>query len=299
MSLSRGIIFFGKYPIRFKTLFTHALVWALVIPYEIILAGAIRESYDHYLVYALHYPLYILLFYGHCRWVFEPAFKRKRRNLSIFFFGTAVAWVIFTSCTLGIAFFLKNQGLKPGWEFEPYKFILANIYRFVHVAAASYAYWSGRNMVRKVKHLYRRRMADIISSRDRLLAQVRHLKNEEPAQNPYVFVKDNEKNELVKVNLQEITHAKADGNYLWIHTVKRAIRTYLTLKEFHKMVEDGAFSRINKSHLINIDQIERFSGNMIFLTNGTLLEVKPAYRETFEEKIAKKLLVTERNAAPA
>ena len=59
-------IIFNLTRVRFTSVYYHLLFWIVFVFYEITLAAAIREKFNHFLDYLVHYLLNIALFYIHC-----------------------------------------------------------------------------------------------------------------------------------------------------------------------------------------------------------------------------------------
>jgi len=81
--------------------------------------------------------------------------------------------------------------------------------------------------------------------------------------------------------LSEIIHFDADVNYTRIFSSKGELLIAKTLKEVERMVGHYGFLRIHQSHLINLSHVSSYqnkSGNVIVMSNGTILPVSQRRR---------------------
>ncbi|MFK7813359.1 MAG: LytR/AlgR family response regulator transcription factor [Maribacter sp.] len=96
-----------------------------------------------------------------------------------------------------------------------------------------------------------------------------------------LFVKSDKK--IIKLDLKEITHIEAYGNYIKIFT-DTMILTPQTLTEFLKKLPNN-FLRIHKSFAINFQQLKLIDGNQAVLQNETKLPIGKSYRKIILERI--------------
>lgn len=90
---------------------------------------------------------------------------------------------------------------------------------------------------------------------------------------------------FVMVNL--ILRCEADGSYTKIHLKNGKIITATRkIKEFEHLLVEHNFFRIHRSHLINLNHIEKYykgSGGYIVLTDGVSIDVARRKKEAFLE----------------
>ena len=85
------------------------------------------------------------------------------------------------------------------------------------------------------------------------------------------------------INVEDILHCTADGNYTHIRMVEG--EEYIisrTLSEFEEMLDNQMFFRTHKSHLINLSYIVQYlkgSGGQVILKGGTSVQVARARKE--------------------
>jgi len=94
---------------------------------------------------------------------------------------------------------------------------------------------------------------------------------------------------LIFVDLDEIIHCEAQGNYTIFHLVgDEKVMVSKTLKIYSELLEDFNFFRINRSHLINLNKVRKFGRQKspsVTLVNGTILPLSEARRKEFLEKL--------------
>lgn len=96
-----------------------------------------------------------------------------------------------------------------------------------------------------------------------------------------IFVKSDKK--LIKLNLDDINHIEAFGNYLKIFTDKMILVSQ-TLSSFLEKLPNS-FLRIHKSFIINFDKLKLIDGNRIVLINDSKLPIGKSYRKDVLKKI--------------
>jgi len=97
----------------------------------------------------------------------------------------------------------------------------------------------------------------------------------------FIFVKSDKM--IIKINLIEINHIEAYGNYIKIFTDKM-ILTAQTLSDFLVKLPEY-FLRIHKSYAINFNKLKLIDGNLIVLQNNTKLPIGKSYRKAVLDNI--------------
>jgi DNA-binding LytR/AlgR family response regulator len=104
--------------------------------------------------------------------------------------------------------------------------------------------------------------------------------NESPQGNKdYFFVKSGHKFE--KICFNEIIYIEAMQNYVIIHTDRKKIISYLTMKGIQEFLPDE-FKKINKSNIISSTRIETISADEI-----TVAGIKLTVSKNYKNEIAK------------
>lgn len=96
-----------------------------------------------------------------------------------------------------------------------------------------------------------------------------------------IFVKSDKK--LIKIDVDEINHIEAYGNYVKIYT-SEMILTPQTLTEILEALP-SQFLRIHKSFAINFNTLKLIDGNQIVLTNATKLPLGKSYKKKVLERV--------------
>ena len=79
------------------------------------------------------------------------------------------------------------------------------------------------------------------------------------------------------VKVEKVVHLEAAGNYTNVYLDDNSkIVVAKTLKEFNEILKSRNFCRVHKSHLINVDKIEKYmitNGRHVVMENGAQIEV--------------------------
>jgi DNA-binding LytR/AlgR family response regulator len=88
----------------------------------------------------------------------------------------------------------------------------------------------------------------------------------------------------VRLDLSEILWIEAKSNYIEISTKKNKYIISLTLKAFHEKITSPKFVRVHRSYIINIEQVESFEENRVFVA-GKEIPVSVTYKSDFLKHI--------------
>lgn len=91
----------------------------------------------------------------------------------------------------------------------------------------------------------------------------------------------------IRISFEEILYLAADGDYCEIHLKDKKHLSSETLKKWIEMLEGWDFFRVHKSFVVNIRQIEKVSGNTLYLYDGTQLPIGRSFKEDFMENFLK------------
>lgn len=90
---------------------------------------------------------------------------------------------------------------------------------------------------------------------------------------------------LLFLNLNEIVHLEAQGNYTLFHFNGRPkLTASKTLKEIEELLPEELFFRTHHSHIINLQYIKRYikgDGGQIEMQNGDFVDVARRKKESF------------------
>lgn len=93
--------------------------------------------------------------------------------------------------------------------------------------------------------------------------------------------------DYIKLNTNDLCYVKSDMNYTELHLLNKKYLSQETLQYWQDKFEPWNFVRNHKSYLVNVNKIEKVSGNTVYLTNGVSIPVGRAYRGEFKEVIGK------------
>ncbi len=84
-------------------------------------------------------------------------------------------------------------------------------------------------------------------------------------------------NKIHIINCEEIIYIESNGDYVFIYTEKGRFLKENTMKYYEKQLDDSVFIRIHRSHILNInflDKIELFEKEtyLVHLKNGTKIK---------------------------
>ena len=88
------------------------------------------------------------------------------------------------------------------------------------------------------------------------------------------------------VNSHEISRCESDGSYTLVYFQERRIMISRKLKEFEEMLNGLSFYRSHRSHLINLNYVDRYEkkdGGYIIMKDSTSIPLSAAKKEEFFE----------------
>lgn len=103
----------------------------------------------------------------------------------------------------------------------------------------------------------------------------------------YIFVKSERK--FFKVYYKDILFVEGLKDYVVIQTENKKIITKMYLKTIKDLLPQSLFFRVNRSYIINLQQVESFDNNDVFIRNYEIA-IGNGYRDTFFSKFESKKL---------
>lgn len=150
----------------------HVFFWALFIFYEISLAAAIRERFNHFADYLMHYTLNILLFYVHCYIVIgNREFKRisDYQKVFVYLLLEISAYYLFS---LLINKFLILSGIPVNvYNSSSGLFVLATLYRYIYIIGMSTGFRIALNLVKNRERIHKYITQNFIAEREKTTLQ--------------------------------------------------------------------------------------------------------------------------------
>lgn len=98
-----------------------------------------------------------------------------------------------------------------------------------------------------------------------------------------IYVKSS--HEHIKVMVNDIYTITSDSDYTEIHMEDKRILSNEPLRHWVEVLGGNQFYQIHKSHIINTKKIDRISGNLVHLTNGSKIPMGRAYKDNFLKSI--------------
>ena len=119
----------------------------------------------------------------------------------------------------------------------------------------------------------------------RLLKDEKENVVDEKSEDDYIFVRSDRKYQ--KVNFNEILFVQGLKDYVIIQLQSERVITRVNLKKFHELLPPKQFLRINRSYIANIEQIDSFDNNDIFIKHHEIA-IGSLYRDAFMKEFASK-----------
>ena len=108
------------------------------------------------------------------------------------------------------------------------------------------------------------------------------------------FFMTGERGKLSRINKQEILYFESAKNYVNMVTSEKGTLVYLTLKEIEKILKKDLFCRVHRTHVINLNKIQKVVGNTINLGEGVHIQIGNAYKAELLKFLKGKTFLTGR-----
>lgn len=105
-----------------------------------------------------------------------------------------------------------------------------------------------------------------------------------PQTSKHLFVKTDGKNNLERVNLDNVFFFESIKNYVAIHHKNGQTITYSTLKRIVASVSNSEFIQIHKSYVVAIKYIEKTNSNSVYV-HGKELPLGNTFKDCFFETL--------------
>ncbi|MDR2951220.1 MAG: LytTR family DNA-binding domain-containing protein [Prevotella sp.] len=107
-------------------------------------------------------------------------------------------------------------------------------------------------------------------------------KSVENVENERIFVKSDRR--FFKVNLKDILFIEGLKDYVIIQLEDQRIITRMSVKNIHDLLPKVTFLRINRSYIVNKNQIDSFNNNDVFIKKYEIA-IGNYYRDAFFEEL--------------
>jgi two-component system LytT family response regulator len=104
----------------------------------------------------------------------------------------------------------------------------------------------------------------------------------EQIESDFMFIKSDRR--YFKVAFRDILFVEGLKDYVIIHTENQKLITHGNLKNVHTLLPESKFLRVNRSYIINIERIDSFSNNDVFIGTHEI-GIGNFYRDEFFEKM--------------
>lgn len=89
---------------------------------------------------------------------------------------------------------------------------------------------------------------------------------------------------FVRLHYSDILFIEASKDYLIFHLPDKRVISRMTVKSLEAQLPEKHFLRINKSHIVNVDRLESFDSNDVFINNKTL-SIGISYRDSVKRRL--------------
>ncbi|WP_316811805.1 LytTR family DNA-binding domain-containing protein [Pedobacter heparinus] len=111
----------------------------------------------------------------------------------------------------------------------------------------------------------------------------------------FFFIKTDQVQKYVKINMRDLVAIEGLNNYVKIHTVNGMHIAYLTIKELEAKLEgNSSFIRVQRSFIISMDFINKVEGASITLNNKLEVPLGTTYKKQFLTFLERKTLRSNR-----
>ena len=91
---------------------------------------------------------------------------------------------------------------------------------------------------------------------------------------------------IYKTNIEDILFLKAEVDYVNVVTQEREVLVLDSLQNWSEKLSQFNFKRAHRSYIVNLNQIEKVTGNQIFV-KGSVLPIGRTYKQDFLESLQK------------
>ena len=99
--------------------------------------------------------------------------------------------------------------------------------------------------------------------------------------NPILLKSDDE---IVCVHPQEIRFLEANNKHCSVHLDHSTLNCKRTMASVVRVLPQNAFSKANRSYVVNLRYVSRFGNGKVALKNGDTLSLSRNYSKSFKEE---------------
>lgn len=93
--------------------------------------------------------------------------------------------------------------------------------------------------------------------------------------------------DFVKVTIPDIVYIQADADYTELFMEGKKILSAEPLRYWLEMLPGDQFVQVHKSYIVNTARIERVSGNMVYLEDGSAVPIGRTYKDPFVKRFVR------------
>ena len=86
---------------------------------------------------------------------------------------------------------------------------------------------------------------------------------------------------FTRVLSREIHYCESLSHRIIVHTAAQDIHTWSSMAEIEKQLPAQTFARCNRSYIVNMHHISRFSSSEVLMDNGVRLAIGTTYKNSF------------------
>jgi len=91
--------------------------------------------------------------------------------------------------------------------------------------------------------------------------------------------------EHIKLIIADILYIQSDADYTDVYLADKKYLSSNSLQQWEQELNPSHFIRVHRSHLVNMEQIQKFTGSQITLSNGQVLPIGRVYKEEFMKRM--------------
>ncbi len=84
------------------------------------------------------------------------------------------------------------------------------------------------------------------------------------------------------LNIEEIFYLEADNKYCYIHLKKETVLYKKTMARAFEVLPKSRFQKINRAFVVNLNYIDKYNSDSVFLKNGKELHITRTYYKNFK-----------------
>ena len=107
-----------------------------------------------------------------------------------------------------------------------------------------------------------------------------HEEEEKPAKT--IFIK--ERNQFTRLEKEKILFVEAYGDYVNIYTTDKKYTIHSTMKNMESKLNDTNFMRVHRSYIVNLDKIETFDENLVFIQKK-MIPIGGSYKDKLIKRL--------------